>query len=152
VGRIAALDVGDRRIGLAVSDPLRLLARPVGVIRRRDLRSDLDSVRARLQKEEAVGVVVGLPLLPSGDRGEQAAKVDAFVLSLRVALTIPVDLWDESFTTLEAERRRHERGGRSDRRPDLAIDAHAAAVILEEWLLAHEAPPLSAPTPRENEP
>jgi putative Holliday junction resolvase len=108
-------------------------------------------VRERLKQEEAVGVVVGLPLLPSGDRGEQAIKVEAFLQALRAALTIPVDLWDESFTTLEAERRRRVRGGRRDKRTDLAIDAHAAAVILEEWLRAHEAPSLSAAIPRENE-
>jgi putative Holliday junction resolvase len=149
-GRIAALDVGDRRIGVAVSDPLRLFARPVGIIRRSDLDSDVACVRDCLRREEAVAVVVGLPLLPSGDRGEQAVKVEKFAGALAGVLGIPIDMWDESYTTLEAELRQRERGRRRDRRAAPALDAQAAAVILEEWLRVHESSVVRAGTQPES--
>ena len=89
-----------------------------------------------IREMEAARLIVGLPLLPSGDRGEQAAAVEAFVASLRPLLAIPIEMWDESYSTLGAEARMAERG--TDRaRSRTGIDAEAAAVILEEWMREH---------------
>lgn len=147
-GRVLALDVGDRRIGVAVCDPLRLIATPLSVIHRAGLERDREAVRLCALQQEAVAVVVGLPLLPSGDRGEQAIKVETFVDEVVSQLGLPVVTWDESYTTLEAERLRRERPGRSSgRRSRIGIDADAAAVILEEWLRAVDSPQPSCSSP-----
>jgi putative Holliday junction resolvase len=136
-GRLLALDVGDRRVGVAVTDPLRLIATPLDVVER---RTDDDALAAivRLAREaQAVAVVVGLPLLPSGDRGEQAVKVEAFAAVLADRLGLPLGYWDESYTTLEAASRRRSRSAPGRRQRSDPLDAEAAAVILEEWLAAH---------------
>jgi putative Holliday junction resolvase len=145
VGRVLALDVGDRRIGVAVSDPLGITARPLTTLVRDRLRADLRAVAALVEEWEAACLVVGDPRLPSGDRGEQSEKVAAFVEALGPAVSVPIEMWDESFTTLAAAERRRERGGRAARDRS-AIDAEAAAVILEEWLRSREASP-PAPGP-----
>jgi putative holliday junction resolvase len=132
--RVLALDVGDRRIGLAVSDPLRLLARPLATHVRTGMVTDVAAILSVVRQEAVGHVVVGLPLLPSGDHGEQAAHVIAFMTDLAPALAaegVPWSWWDESYTTLAAAARRRERGGRIGR---AGLDAEAAAVILEEWL------------------
>jgi putative Holliday junction resolvase len=133
LGRILALDVGDRRIGVAVSDPLRVISSPVVTLERSRSGDDARNV-ARLVAEWKAGlVVVGLPLLPSGDKGEQAQRVLDFLRHLERAVAVPIVTWDESFTTVEAEARLRERG-RSAAESATGIDAEAAAVILEEWL------------------
>jgi len=124
-----ALDVGDRRIGVAVSDPLGITTRPVG---------DVAVVMAAVREWEPARVVVGDPRLPSGDRGEQAEATDAFVTLLApelAALGIGIERWDESYTTETALARLRARGVDA-RRAKALVDAEAAAVILEEWLRA----------------
>ncbi len=145
-GRLLALDVGDRRIGLAVSDPLRLFARPLRTVVRRDEAADVEAIVAVIRGEGVTEVVVGHPLLPSGDRGEQARAVEAFMARLAPALDaagVPWAYWDESFTTLTAQERRRERAARV-RSADAGLDAEAAAVILEEWLGARQEPATEA--------
>lgn len=139
-GRVLALDVGNRRIGLAVSDPLRLFARPLRTLNRTQDAADRALLLDVVREESVEQVVVGLPLLPSGDRGEQAAAVEDFMAGLAPLLAeagIAWDYWDESYTTLAATERRRERGGRPAA-TDPGLDAEAAAVILEEWLHAGE--------------
>ncbi len=137
MGRVLALDLGARRTGVAVSDPLRITARPLTVLDS-DEALPLVAEVARLVLETAAEiVVVGLPVLPSGDLGDQARDVAAFVALLEPAIGIPVVLWDEAYSTVEAQERRLERGGRS-RAARRAVDAEAAAVILESWLHAGE--------------
>jgi putative Holliday junction resolvase len=121
---------------VAVSDPLGIAVRPVRVLPRGADESDAAIVAEVVAELGVQRVVVGLPLLPSGDAGEEAAVVRAFVDTLRAVLVVPVDLWDESFTTLEATARRTARGDRRDARAH-PVDAEAAAVILEEWLREH---------------
>jgi putative holliday junction resolvase len=132
-GRTMALDVGDRRIGVAVTDPMGWFARPLSVLTRVGPRADMAAIAEIVAHWDVVRVVVGLPLLPSGDRGEQAEKSERFAAALERELTVPVELWDESYTTVEAEARRAARGVRPGRSAP-EIDAEAAAVILEEWL------------------
>ena len=136
IRRVLALDVGNRRVGVAASDPLGLLARPLVTLGRTDEAGDLAAIVALVVREDACHVVVGLPLLPSGDRGEQAERVEAFMARLGPALEtagVSWSWWDESYTTLAAEDRRRERGARPGR-GQASLDAEAAAVILEEWL------------------
>lgn len=129
-GRVLALDVGRKRTGVALSDALGITARPLTVLPRASDEADAATVARLVHDNDARRVVVGLPLLPSGDRGEEAQLVEQFAATLRATLAVPVELWDESFSTLEAARRRTERGARGS----TDLDADAAAVILEEWL------------------
>jgi putative Holliday junction resolvase len=144
---VLALDVGNRRIGLAVSDPLRLFARPLRTLTRSADAVDHATLLGVVRDEAVEQVVVGLPLLPSGDRGEQAQAVAAFMNGLAPLLAeagVAWSYWDESYTTLAATERRRTRGHRSAA-TDPGLDAEAAAVILEEWLRAGElaaGPPL----------
>ena len=123
-----ALDYGSARTGVAVTDPTGTLARPLGIVERAATEDGLAEL-ARLAREEGVErIVVGLPLTLRGTRGEQAAETERFVEALRGAVEVPVELYDERFTTAIAARS----GG--DRTSE---DSRAAAVLLEDWLAAH---------------
>lgn len=132
--RIAALDVGDATVGVAVSDELGVTANPVCTIRRgRSLKTDLQAVEDILTKLNADKVVVGIPLTAEGEEGIQAAKVKDFSNRLAKRLNIPIDYWDESFSTAEAEDMLIKMDtSRAKRRK--VIDKIAAAVILESYL------------------
>ena len=136
IGPVMALDVGERRIGIAVSDPLGILATPLMTLERRSWAEDLAALRRMIREREVVRVIVGHPVHMNGRAGEQARHSERFAQRLAEALGPdgpPVELWDERLSTQAAARRVRERGGR--RRVDL--DAAAAAVILQEWLEAH---------------
>jgi len=134
-----AVDHGFRRVGVAVSDPLGLFARPLVTL---DVRrtGDVAAEVARLAREHAVRVVVvGLPLLPSGDHGPQAEAATAFAAAVTAALAnidheAQVGCFDESHTTAGAAAL----AAASGRQPRAGSDAAAAALILEEWLQARE--------------
>jgi putative holliday junction resolvase len=130
--RLLGLDVGDRRIGVAVSDPTGLLATPVEIYSRRDNRGDIDHIDFLCRDLEAVAVIVGLPKNMNGTEGPQAEKTREFANAL-AAEGLAVTLWDERLSTVEAARRVHERGGRR-RNKRQRMDAEAAAVILETYL------------------
>lgn len=130
---ILALDVGDRRIGLAVSDPTELVARPVTVINRQSNLLDAEAVRRHVDSSGARLIVVGLPLASDDLPGPQARRTKAFVRYLRKALPVPVETWDERFSTIDAQNELLAQGIRRSRRKGL-LDAAAAAVILDEWL------------------
>jgi putative pre-16S rRNA nuclease len=122
--KVLALDYGSARTGVAVSDPTGTLARPIGVVQRAGEKDGLAEV-ARLAREEDVDrVVVGLPLTLRGTRGEQVAETERFVESLRAVLDVPVELFDERFTTDLAQ----QTGGSA---PE---DALAAAHLLSTYL------------------
>lgn len=122
--RVLALDFGSARTGVAVSDATGTLARPVGVVERAASEAGLDRLAALATEHEAELVVVGLPLTLRGERGEQALVTEAFVETLRGRLAIPVETFDERFTTTLAQ----QSGGRA---PE---DAVAAAHLLQGWL------------------
>lgn len=139
--RVLALDVGDRRIGVAVSDPTGLVARPLTVLIRRSNAVDAEAIRALAEQNEAKLIVVGLPVTSEGEIGPQAQKTLAFVRYLREHLPHQIETWDERFTTEDAERELIAMGLRRRRRKEL-LDAAAAAIILDEWLAAQRhAPP-----------
>lgn len=131
--RLVALDVGDRRVGIAVSDPTGLLATPVEVYIRRGTGADIEHLRSVADEYEAQGFVVGLPMNMNGSEGPQAAKTREFAHALgrddRAVL-----LWDERLSTVEAERRMAEAGRKKRKGAVMRSDAEAAAVILETYL------------------
>lgn len=130
--RLVGLDVGDRRIGVAVSDPTGSLATPVAVYHRRGAEADVTHVIDLVREYEANGVVVGLPKNMNGSEGPQAEKTREFATALE-RQGLAVHLWDERLSTVEATRRmveqRHKRRGIQER-----IDAEAAALILQTYL------------------
>lgn len=131
-GRLLGLDAGRRRIGVAVSDPLGLLATPQGVIAA-GADEGLDEICAWARRLEVVGVIVGLPLTMRGEEGEEARRVRAWAERLQERLSIPVVLWDERLSTVAAERAMEEGGARRAKRRQRR-DAVAAAVILQSYL------------------
>ena len=128
---VLALDVGDRRIGLAISDPTGMLASPLGVVERGP--SDLDDVLRVALDNDATEVVVGLPLTLAGESRAQVGKVRSFIHDLRSKTDLPVTTVDERLSTVQAQRMLRESGsGRSRDRGRL--DSAAAAVILQAYL------------------
>lgn len=132
--RLAALDVGDVRIGIAVCDPLEIAAFPIGTITRAgSLKRDTAAVAALLAEQEADAVIVGLPLSLDGGIGPQAQKTQGFARALAKLLPVPVVFWDESLSSVEANDQMIRLGlSRQKRRAQ--IDSRAAAVILESYL------------------
>lgn len=137
---VLALDVGDRRIGVAVSDPTGLVARPLSVITRKSNRLDAEKIRALVQGNQVELVVVGLPVTENDEIGLQAEKTLAFVRFLRKQLAVPVETTDERYTSADAQREMIAMGIPRARRKEM-LDAAAAAVILDDWLTAHRSPP-----------
>lgn len=130
-GRILGLDIGERRIGVAVSDELGTIASPVGLIRREsDVVRELKELIIRY---DAVRLVAGLPVGLSGREGPQAALVREFTDALASEIDVPLDYWDERLSTAVAERSLIAGGTRRNKRKD-KIDAVAAAVILQGYL------------------
>lgn len=131
--RYLGLDVGDVRIGVALSDETATLASGILTLRRAGRRRDVAAVAALVREHGAGGVVVGLPWRLDGTLGSQGEKVAAFVRSLRRALGVPVVTWDERLTSVAADERLAEAGvRRRDRKA--RIDRAAAALILQEYL------------------
>jgi putative Holliday junction resolvase len=122
--RALALDYGSARTGVAVSDETGMLARPVGVVEKAASDAGLARLAELVATEEAELVVVGLPLTLRGAHGTQARETEAFVDALRDRLVVPVETYDERFTTSLAQ----QTGGRA------AEDAVAAAHLLQGWL------------------
>jgi putative Holliday junction resolvase len=152
VARILALDVGDRRIGLAITDPLGLTAQPLFTLHRTSLRADLKAVARFIRQHGVAVVVVGNPLHADGSASVQAAKAQAFAAALREAHpTLAHHLLDERLTTRDAHAlldqagmaRRFSREGRLER--EQIIDQVAAVLLLEAFLSA--AGPVLLPDP-----
>jgi putative holliday junction resolvase len=124
--RVLALDHGAARCGAAVSDPTGTLATPIEPILRPDTKRGLRRIADLADELSVERIVVGLPLSLSGADSQQTTDVRAFAERLRAVVRVPVDLYDERFTTRIAERT----GGSA------AEDSRAAAVLLEDWLAA----------------
>jgi putative Holliday junction resolvase len=124
--KVVALDYGSARTGVAVSDPTGTLARPVGVVERVGTEAGLQRLVQLIASEGAERVVVGVPLTLRGEHGEQAEETEQFVDTLRRTLDVPVEGFDERFTTDLAEQ---DPGSRN-----LPADARAAAHLLTSYL------------------
>ncbi len=128
--RSLGLDIGDRWIGVAMSDPQGILASPHTIIRRTDESSGINAILAIIDQNQVGAVVVGLPLSLKGSIGSQAEKVQGFAQELSAHTKVPIEYRDERLTTVEAQRlMKMTKKGRKDR-----DDAVAAALILQEYL------------------
>lgn len=137
--RILGIDLGQVRIGLALSDPLHLTAQPLESYRRVGPRKDLQYLARLIEENDVSEVVVGLPRLLSGEEGEAAATCREFAEALGRRLPrLRVELWDERLTTVEAERTMIAGGVRRRRRRE-RVDAVAATLILQGFLDARRA-------------
>jgi putative holliday junction resolvase len=132
-GRVMALDVGGRRIGVALSDPTRVLASPLTTLRADPRPRVIGQIAELVAHHEVAEVVVGLPLTLSGEVGAQAKLVQAFVEDLRAALAVPLHMFDERLTSVAAERMMQELGIKPERRRE-RIDEVAASIILQDFL------------------
>jgi len=135
--RVLGLDVGDRRIGVAMSDALGITAQRLALVERgASPQHDVDAIATLADQHQARAIVVGLPLTMKGEQGEQAQKVLAFVETLRARVTCPVEMVDERLTTVQGQRALLETDTSRKRRKDL-IDQVAAQLILQSYLDAH---------------
>jgi putative Holliday junction resolvase len=123
--KVLALDFGSARTGVAVSDPTGTIAKPIGVVERAATETGLAQLAALVRVEEVERVVVGLPLTLRGERGEQADETERFVTALRATVEVPVETFDERFTTDLAEQTSNGEG---------SVDAVAAAHLLSSYL------------------
>lgn len=132
--RFLALDVGSKRIGVAVSDELGLTAQPVLTLeRRRNPREDLRSLARLCRRFEVSGIVVGNPLALSGEMTAQAAKVQSFAAQLGELTGLPIHLWDERLTTHEAHELLYA-SGHARQAHRQVVDQVAATLILQSFL------------------
>ena len=138
--RVLALDVGSKRIGVAVSDPLGITAQGLETIQRQNKRKDWEALGAVLARYEVSEIVVGLPLRLSGAEGTQSEKMRLFADDLKAQFGLPVHLWDERWTSTEANRLLRETNLSIEKRGK-AVDRMAATLILQSWLVARGTPP-----------
>jgi len=131
--RVLGLDVGARRIGIAISDPLGITAQGLETLHRKKKKYDLQFLRRIIQQYEVKEIVVGLPLRMSGAKGTQAEKIQVFAQDLRKHFKMPVHLWDERLTSAEANRLLRETELSIEKRGQ-AVDRMAAILILQSWM------------------
>ena len=138
-GRILALDVGSRTIGLAVTDPLGFTAQGLLTIRRKNKRTDLAALAEVIRSYGVVELVVGLPLRMSGAEGRQSERMREFVTVLEANFDLPIHLWDERLTSVEANRVLRETD-MSIKKRAAVVDQLAAVLILQNWMEARHHP------------
>lgn len=149
--KLLALDLGERRIGVAVSDPMGLIATPLAVIHRTSKAADFRQVADLVREQQAAGLVIGHPLNADGSAGPQALRAERYAAEMeealrRQGLDLPLILWDEHGSTQRAQETMIA-AGRGARNRRERIDAVAAAIILQEYLDVQRPPP--APPPPE---
>jgi putative Holliday junction resolvase len=132
-GRVLGLDLGDVRIGAAISDPDRRVAVPLGTIHVGQPPGELLAVAEMVRANDVTAIVIGEPLSMDGSRGTRASHAAAFADAVRAVVTVPVVLQDERLSTVEASRGLRDAGA-SAKRQRAVIDASAARVILQAWL------------------
>lgn len=137
--RVLGLDIGDRRVGIAISDPFGTIAQPLITMGRSSLKRELKNLGRLIRKHAIAEIVAGNPLHLSGDISPQAKKAQAFATALRDAFGLPVHLQDERLTSTVAhellDRLGHPRGPARK----AVLDQYAAVIILQDWLDARAA-------------
>lgn len=131
-GVLLGVDHGERVIGVACCDASWLIARPLAVIERTTRAADFAKIAALAAQQHAVGIVVGVPILPEGETA-QSRTVRRWASRLAAAIALPIYLWDESYSSVEAQ----EILSAPDAPKPERVDAHAAAVILARFIAAH---------------
>ncbi len=140
--RILGLDIGDRRVGIALSDPLGN-AQPLLTLGRTHLRKELKDIGRLMRKHGVTQIVAGDPLYASGDVSPQAKKTQAFVQAMADEFQIPVHLQPELYSSAAAEELLDRRGFPRGPQRKAVLDQYAAVVILQDWLDAHPFAPLT---------
>jgi putative Holliday junction resolvase len=135
--RVLGLDVGTRRIGLAVSDPLGITAQGLETLQRQNKRLDFEALGKVIQKFDVAEIVVGFPLRMSGAEGAGTDKMQLFAEELRQRFHLPVHLWDERLTSAQANRLLRETSMSIKRRGEV-VDQMAAVLILQNWMEAQQ--------------
>ena len=138
-GRVLGLDVGARRIGMAVTDLLGITAQGLETLQRRNKRADFEQLRTVIRQYHVKEIVVGLPLRMSGAEGTQSEKMRAFAEELHKKFGLPVHLWDERLTSAEANRFLRETELSIEKRGK-AVDRMAAVLILQGWMEGRRLP------------
>jgi putative holliday junction resolvase len=131
--RILAIDHGSKRMGIALSDELKMIAQPVCFIPSEPFADFLEQLKKILQEKEVELVLVGMPRNMDGSYGPAALKVQEFVNVLKSAVTVPIKTWDERLTSTQANRFLIDANVRRDKRKE-KVDATAAAILLQSYL------------------
>ena len=131
--RILALDHGTRRVGVAVSDELQLIAQPLEYIPPEPFADFLQRLKEILREKEISLIVIGMPRNMDGSYGPAALKVQEFVAALKDAVTVPIKTWDERLTTVQAQKFLIAGGVRRKQRKE-KVDQTAAAILLQSYL------------------
>ena len=131
--RVMALDVGDKNVGIAISDALLLTAQARPTLRRKNLKSDIETLRRLAEENEVHEIVIGQPLHMNGTSSPQSAKVERFAEELRQAAGLPIVFWDERLTSFEAEQHLEQMGLNWRQRRE-QVDKIAAMIILQNYL------------------
>jgi len=132
-GRVLALDLGKKRIGLAISDGLGLTAQGLPTLERRNKRADLAALAALIKTRAVTQVLMGNPLHMSGDAGRQSEWAREFAGAIEKHTGVPVRMWDERLTTLEASRVLRQSGISIEKRA-AAVDQLSAVILLQSYL------------------
>ncbi len=132
-GRILAVDPGGRRVGLALTDPLRIIASPYKTLLISGNDDAIKQIREVIQQEQVTEVIVGVPLRPGAKKSEQTKRVEVFIELLKSSIDQPVFTIDESYSSVEAEESLH-RMGKKVGDDKGAVDRIAAAIILKQYL------------------
>ena len=136
--RVLGLDVGSKRIGVAITDPLGITAQGLETLRRKNKRLDFEQLARLVRHYEVSEIVVGYPLRLSGVEGRQSEKMQLFAEELRKKFGLPVHLWDERLTSSQANRILRE-AELSIKKREKAVDRLAAVLILQSWMEARGA-------------
>ena len=131
--RILALDHGSKRIGVAVSDELKMIAQPLEFISAEPFADFLTRLNQLLSEKQVELILVGMPRNMNGSYGPAALKVEEFVAALRRSMTVPIKTWDERLTSAQADRYLIEGNVRRDKRKQ-KVDQTAAAILLQSYL------------------
>jgi putative Holliday junction resolvase len=131
--RVLAIDHGTKRIGIALSDELKMIAQPLEFIPAEPFAAFVERLRTILREKEVEQIVVGMPRNMDGSYGPAAQKVREFVTALKEAVTVPIQLWDERLTSAQANRLLIQSDVRRDKRKE-KVDKMAAAILLQSYL------------------
>jgi putative Holliday junction resolvase len=137
VGRLLALDVGEKRVGMALCDETQTLARPLLTLNRTSKKEDFAKIAALCREHAIEKVIVGLPKTLRGEEGSQAQRVRRYAGELQASLNLPIEFWDERYSSVDAQERLTSASRKARAKGD--IDSAAAAIILQEYLDEHHA-------------
>ncbi len=132
-GRVLGIDYGSKRVGVSISDPMRIIAAGVGTFENDEHL--LEKLVQTVRDQEVTLVLVGMPYNASGEKGSKAIEVDGFIEQLKKVLTVDIETWDESFSSVDAKRVFIESGMKKKKRREKArVDEMAARLFLQEYL------------------